>query len=90
MKKNPNKRLTPGYSYRYKRPAVSNDVIHILAIIGRQIVYKWYSRIRQSWQYQIESNYYLQDLLDDNRIIQIGRSKKAHDVIYVSKPAMVV
>lgn len=44
-----------GGKHKWRRPGCSNEIIYILTRIDYQVIYRWYSYRRKSWQYCIES-----------------------------------
>ena len=67
--------IKPGYKYHYQRPAVSNKMIHVIAIIEKQAVFCWYSYVRKYWQFQIEWVEILKDRVKDK-----GKSPYEFDI----------
>jgi len=63
--------IEAGKSYRifFNEDNINNKKIHVRAIIDDvQIVYKYWSRNRQGWIYQMEHKYYFDNLIRNNYI----------------------
>lgn len=53
--------LEPGKTLRifYNKGNVNNKLIHIRAVVdGYTIVFRWWSRKRRNWVYEVEDYYY--------------------------------
>jgi len=72
--------VVPGYKYQLKRPMVSNEVIHIIAIFGddkkyADVLYKWYSRKKCYWQFCLTNLYFLKSMHERGKFNYIGKSE---------------
>ena len=73
--------LTPGNKLKinYGENNWNNKTIHIVTVVEGQVVYKYWLKHKQHWEYIVDSKFYFSLLFKDDVLTYLGKSDKVEE-----------